>query len=216
MNLGIEMGKRQIIDAGMVVLLPCLMAYSLIGETFHEITGTLMLCLFLLHHWLNRNWFKTLFRSKYTPRRIVQTVVDLLLIVFMIVQPLTGILMSKHLYSFLPTANLSAFVRTIHLPLAYWGFVLMSVHAGTHLAAILKKAKRPHVVLVVMALIGVYGTVAFFRRGFPGYLLLQTAFVFFDYSQPRIFFLLDYLSIMVLFVLLGASITGQFRKHSAK
>ena len=39
--------KRRIIDAGMVILLPALMAYSLVGEMFHEIAGTLMLVLFL-------------------------------------------------------------------------------------------------------------------------------------------------------------------------
>ena len=30
-------------DIAMTVLLPMLMAYSLIGETFHEVVGTLML-----------------------------------------------------------------------------------------------------------------------------------------------------------------------------
>ena len=47
------MTKRRILDAAMVLLLPLLMAYSLIGEAFHEVAGTLMLVLFLLHHWMN-------------------------------------------------------------------------------------------------------------------------------------------------------------------
>ena len=58
------MPKRKILDAAMVLLLPLLMAYSLIGEAFHEVTGTLMLALFILHHWLNRGWWKSLFRGK--------------------------------------------------------------------------------------------------------------------------------------------------------
>lgn len=37
---------RMIVDIGMVTLLPLLMAYSLIGEQFHEIAGTAMLILF--------------------------------------------------------------------------------------------------------------------------------------------------------------------------
>ena len=57
----------------------------------------------------------------------------------MIAQPLTGILMSKHLYRFLPSANLSAAVRAVHLPLANWGFVLMCVHTGTHLEKPLRR-----------------------------------------------------------------------------
>ena len=76
--------RRVFVDAAMVVLLPMLMAYSLIGETFHEIAGTLMLCLFIAHHWLNRAWVKGLFRGRYTSRRVFQTTVDLLLLLFMI------------------------------------------------------------------------------------------------------------------------------------
>lgn len=184
----------------MVVLLPLLMAYSLIGETFHEIAGTLMLCLFIAHHWLNRAWLNGLFRGRYTPQRVFRTAVDLLLLIFMVAQPVTGILMSKHLYSFLPTANLSAAVRTIHLPLANWGFVLMCLHAGTHLEKPLRKLPRAG--KAVLALISAYGCYAFVKRQIPAYMFLKTSFVFFDYSEPRAFFFLDYLSVMVLFAML--------------
>ena len=66
--------KRRIIDTAMVLLLPLLMAYSLIGEAFHEVAGTLMLVLFLLHHWMNRAWWKNLFKGRYSPQRVFQTV----------------------------------------------------------------------------------------------------------------------------------------------
>ncbi len=49
-----------IIDLAMTALIPMLMAYSLIGETFHEIAGTIMVILFLAHHWMNRMWWKGL------------------------------------------------------------------------------------------------------------------------------------------------------------
>lgn len=37
--------KHRLVDAAMVLLLPLLMAYSLIGEAFHELAGTLMILL---------------------------------------------------------------------------------------------------------------------------------------------------------------------------
>ena len=135
------MAKRRILDAAMVLLLPLLMAYSLIGETFHEVAGTLML-LFLLHHWMNLAWWKNLVKGQYSPQRVFQTALNLLLLLFMVVQPLCGILMSKHLYAFLPTEGLSSVAREIHLPLANWGFILMSLHAGTHLGAMLPKGEK--------------------------------------------------------------------------
>ena len=40
----------------------------------------------------------------------------------------------------------------------------------------------------------------------PAYLFLRMSFAFFDYSEPRIFFLADYLAVMVFFAILGYGI----------
>lgn len=181
---------RIIMDIAMTVLLPMLMAYSLIGEKFHEIIGTLMFALFILHHVLNRKWYGSLFKGKYHARRIFQTVLDVLLIVFMLVQPISGILMSKHLYTFIQIPGISAAVREIHLCLAYWGFVLLCIHAGMHLTAPIKKLRKNKagfcMAIVAVAAVSLYGIYAFIKRQFPDYMLRKTAFVFFDYSEPRI------------------------------
>lgn len=190
----------------MLLLLPLLMAYSLIGEAFHEVAGTLMLVLFLLHHWFNRTWWKSLFIGRYSPQRVFQTALNLLLLLFMIVQPLCGILMSKHLYTSLPTDGISSVARAIHLPLANWGFVLMGLHAGTHLGAMLPKGKGKAVAVGCMSVIALYGVFAFIKRQIPAYLFLRLPFVFFDYSEPRVFFLADYLAVIVLFAMLGYGI----------
>ena len=67
---------RLIMDVGMT-LLPLLMAYSLIGEMFHEIVGTLIFILFITHHVLNRKWSASLFKGKYSAGRIFRKVVNL-------------------------------------------------------------------------------------------------------------------------------------------
>lgn len=56
-------------------ILALLMACSLVGEAFHEAAGTLMLALFILHHRLNRGWWRGLFRGKYSPQRVLQAAV---------------------------------------------------------------------------------------------------------------------------------------------
>ena len=199
---------RIIIDISMTVLLPILMAYSLIGETFHEVIGTLVFVLFIVHHVLNKKWYGALLKGKYTVKRIFQTIMDLLLLVFMVLQPLCGVLMSKHLYTFLPVFPISSLARSIHMMLAYWGYVLLCIHAGIHLVAPLRKmymkCKRIFAaVCVAFVSVSVYGGVAFIKRGFPGYMSGRTIFAFFDYSEPRAFFFLDYLAIMVLFMMTG-------------
>ena len=174
---------RLIIDIAMTVLLPMLMAYSLIGETFHEIVGTAVFVLFIVHHILNRKWYGALFKGKYNARRIFQTILDILLLVFMLLQPISGILMSKHLYTFLPTLPISAQARSIHMLLAYWGYVLICIHAGTHLAAPMKnlfmKSKKIFAAVCVTAVcISVYGCAAFIKRGLTivsrGYISFST------------------------------------------
>ena len=71
-------------DVAMTVLMPLLMAYSLIGETFHEIIGTLIFILFIIHHMLNRKWSGALFKGRYSPDRVFRTGINALLFVFMI------------------------------------------------------------------------------------------------------------------------------------
>ena len=65
-----------------------------------------------------------------------------------------------------------------------------------------KEPSRPRrIILRILGIcIAVYGAYAFIRRGLPGYMSLQNPFVFFDFEEPLIFFFLDYLAVMGLFV----------------
>ena len=62
---------------------------------------------------------------------------------------------------------------------------------------------KPGFLIVASAAISVYGIYAFIRRGFPGYMFMQTMFAFFDYGEPKLYFFADYLAIMVLFAICG-------------
>lgn len=208
---------NRVIDCLMTLALPLLMAYSLIGETFHEITGTLMLPLFLTHAWQHRRWWKTVPRGRYTPYRTLLTALDLILLVLMLAQPFSGIAMSHHLYTFLPLGGVAATVREIHLLLGYWSFVLLSFHLGLHMDMMLPAAFRGKTVGRIAVLgISLYGIYAFIRRELPAYMFRQTMFAFFDFEEPLVFFLLDYLAIMVLFAALGYCIGRIIKRRTIK
>ena len=199
--------SRIVIDIAMTVMMPLLMAYSLIGELFHEIVGSLIFVLFIVHHILNRRWALTLTKGKYDARRIFRTVLNALLFVFMILQPVSGILMSKHVYTFLPELPVSALARSVHMLLAYWGYVLLSLHTGTHMRPILNakifKGRRKWILYAVVCAVSVYGIIAFINREFPGYMFGRTMFAFFDPSEPILLFFADYIAIMILFMAVG-------------
>ena len=76
MGLGIARQSRpHIMTAALLLLMP----YELIGTLPHEIIGTAMLVLFVIHHILNRRWFGSIFKGKYTPYRIYTNALDILL-----------------------------------------------------------------------------------------------------------------------------------------
>ena len=203
---------RIIIDAIMTALLPVLMAYSLVGESLHEIFGTAMLALFIAHHILNRRATAAAFRGRQSPARVFRTAVDLLLFAVMLLLPLSGIMLSKHLYTWLPTDGLAATARTVHLLASYWGFALMSLHLGLHLGRFLPRRRSILIaVSAVLTLIAAYGVYAFIRRGIGTYMFLESQFVFFDFSEPRIFFFLDYLAVMILFAWVGYGVNRGLR-----
>lgn len=200
------------LDCLIVVLLPLLMAYSLIGESIHEWLGIAMLLLFLGHHALNWRWYRGLPRGKWPPARVLQTVVNTALLLVMAGLAVSGIIMSRYVFSLLPVRGGRGFARTLHMLIAYWGFCVMSLHLGLHwgmvLAAGRKLVKNPPpwgkaILRVGSVLVCLWGVYAFARRELGAYLLLQTAFVFFNFEEPLALFLLDYLAMMGMLAMIG-------------
>ena len=204
--------EKILTDILMTVILLLLMAYSLVGEAAHEWLGIGMFALFILHHVLNSNWSRNLIEGKYTPFRIFQTTVVTLVLMSIMSSMISGIVLSRHALAFLPITGGQSWARTLHMLSAYWGFVLMSLHLGLHWTIMLamagKMVKKPSVprtltLRIAGCLIAAYGAYAFFRRGVGRYMTLQDQFVFFDFSEPLILFLLDYMAIMGLFIFIG-------------
>lgn len=207
--------KTQIVvDLCMVLLLPLLMAYNLISELAHECFGIAMILLFLCHHLLNRHWYKSLAKGKYSKTRILSVAVNFLLLIIMAALAASGGAASKHLFTFLPIKGGQTVTRTIHLLSSYWGFVLMAFHTGLHGGMLLKMAKKAFhmpnlprygsiMVRMVVLCISAYGVYAFIHRQLGEYMMLRTQYVFFDFSEPMLFFMTDYIAILLMSVFAG-------------
>ena len=201
-----------VVDIGMTVMLLFLMTYELIGEAAHEWLGIGMFVLFIIHHILNRKWSRSVFKGKYTLFRIWQTVLVIGILLTMVGSMYSGVILSEHALSFLPIKGGRAFAREVHMLSAYWGFVLMSVHLGFHWSMMMGMAKkffpkpsavRKWVLRILALVIAGYGVYAFIRRDIGIYMLLRSHFVFFDYEEPLVFFYLDYIAVMGLFIWIG-------------
>lgn len=203
-----------VIDMMMTVILPLLMAYQLIGEAVHEGLGICMFLLFLCHHLLNQHWHRNLLKGRYNSIRLIGTIIDILLFIIMVSLAVSGVMMSKHVFTFLHIDGSTGSARIIHLLASYWGFVLMSVHVGLHwnmmLGMIKRTARREKsstgcriVLRVVAAILCCYGVHAFVQRQLGTYMLLKSEFVFFDFGESFLYFVFDYVAIMFLFACLG-------------
>lgn len=200
---------RIIADIGMTVMLLLLMAYELIGREAHEWLGIGMFVLFIIHHVLNYKWSRCVFKGVYTLFRIWQTVLVIGILLTMIGSMYSGVILSEHVLSFLPIKGGQAFAREVHMISAYWGFVLMSLHLGLHWSMMMGMVKRfvkelpafgRWLLRGIAAFVAGYGVYAFIQREIGRYMLLKNHFAFFDFEEPLVFFLADYIAVMVLFV----------------
>ena len=212
------------VDILMTIALFFLMGYQFWGEAAHEWVGAGMLLLFIAHQICDLNWYKNLFRGSYTPMRVLQCTVNLLTLAAMLALFYSGITMSRHAFAFLPIRGGMALARRLHILGSYWGYPLISLHLGLHWGMVLRLAakKRPrqrkyHAAgFVTGLLIAVYGIYVFIKRDFPTYMFLRSEFVFLDYEESRLMFLLDHLALMGLCVFMGHSVSKLVRKVSAR
>ena len=120
------------VDLLMTILLAALMGYPATGQPAHEWVGAGMLLLFIVHHILNRHWFKTLGKGRYNSLRVLRTAVDVLLLADMLALMFSGIRLSRYVFAFLPGLGSAATARRLHMLASYWGLVLMGLHLGLH------------------------------------------------------------------------------------
>lgn len=189
-----------------------LITYERIGSDVHEWFGISVFMLFVLHHILNVKWTRSLFKGRYSAFRILQTMLAALVLAAMLGSMISGVMLSRYALAFLGIQSGMSFARSLHMLSAYWGFALISVHLGLHWSVFIGLTKRVVKVknnilkwiahAAALAISG-YGIYAFIKREIDSYMLLKNQFVFFDFGEPLVLFLLDYIAIMGLFAVVG-------------
>lgn len=197
---------KLIVDILLGIGLILLMSYQLAYDAAHEWTGITMTMLMAVHQILNRKWYTALFRSKYGALRIFQSVVNLLLVGCFLATALCGINMSVYAVPFLADFMKASAGRRIHLAMSHWSFILMGLHLGLHMAAMLREVKSRKIRWAVFALsipAAGAGLYFFLRNSFPDYLSFGRHFAFVDYEKAIPLVLLETLLIVFFFVFVG-------------
>ncbi len=201
---------RIILDCLLSALFLLALAYPMTGNAMHEWLGIALFAAVFVHNVLNWRWYASLFKGAYSLRRILWTVVNILLVICMLLVAYSGIMLSRDVLGFLRLQG-SWGLRELHTFAAYWGLLLMGLHAGFHgdmfanaIAAKAKNLGRGY--LYSLRLIGIiaaaYGAYAFLKRGLLSRLMMRATFSFTE-GDTLAYCFFDYLAILWLFAFIG-------------
>jgi hypothetical protein len=190
----------------MTLLLLLIMDYRFTGNEFHEIGGVALGLLLIFHNVLNWRWYGAFFKGRQSLRRVLITLVNLLLAVFMLTVFITGVLISVTVFAPLGLGSGSIFLHDFHQGVAYASLILAAIHLGLHWKMLMAKIKNwlhiddsgfgwiiasRSISIAVIA----YGIYASFVNHIGENLLMQYSFAGWG-GEPSLFgFLLDYLAI---------------------
>lgn len=203
---------RRALDLAMTILSVLLMGGLLVfpSDAVHEVLGAVLIFLWVVHNVLNRSFYKSLFNGKYTPFRIVMTVINTALLASCVLLAVSGVMLSNHIFVFLGIEHGMGFARLAHLTASHWYYILIALHFSLHAGAVfgglkLKEKSLAHRVAVNCAVgaVSLYGLFAFVRLGLWKYLFLTQQFFFFDMERGFLLFVVDYISIFVMFSAVG-------------
>ena len=198
----------------MTLLVLVLMAYSVTGQEIHEWMGVGMLLLFLLHHGLNAAWLRSLTKGRYTPMRILQSALVLLLLASVAAQIVSGFAMARYALPFWNIPISTSAARLLHLACGYWSFLLMGLHLGLHWSIFLGLGRKlrggqplsapgRRGLRILAGAEAIWGAICFVRQDIAGYLFLRTEFVFFDYEKFPLLVLGELTAMLALWTLAG-------------
>ena len=234
---------RLTLDIAMTILSIILMGgnYLFPADIVHEILGVGLFVLWVVHIVLNRRWSGAIFKGKYKPYRIMQTVINCGILICTIFLMVSGIILSNHVFTFLGIESGLGFARIAHLLASHWYYLFMSLHIGLQVGMIANKLSHspdptresPNGEIIgsspimtenqssIMKLVGInllalvcaYGLYAFIARWVWKYLILQQQFFFFDLERGYILFALDYISIIILFATISHLIASRLKKN---
>ena len=203
------------LDITMTILSIVLMGgnYLFPAEIVHEILGVALFVLWAIHIFLNRRWYGAIFKGKYNPYRIMQTVINCGILICTIFLMISGIILSNQLFTFLNIQSGLGFARIAHLLSSHWYYLFMSLHIGLHMGRLFQNVAAKSLPRILLVLTSLYGVYAFITCGVWKYLILKQQFFFFDLERGYILFAMDYISIIMLFATISHFIAKLLKKR---
>lgn len=200
--------SRIALDMLAAVLLVAGLAYWWFDNLAHELTGTAMFVLVIVHNVFNRRVWARARAGRYDGQRSLNGIVILLLAAAMTALLATSIILSRDLIGLKAGANVST-ARQMHSLAAYWGFVFVALHLGTRWRVVMLALRNAFGLTLSSGLwlwalravtfgIALHGIRACAELALGDKLLLIPSLDLWDFNEATARFFVNHLSIMVL------------------
>lgn len=212
---------RIIIDVIMYIFFIILMGHHITENLIHEILGTGIIILFIIHNLLNIKFYKAIFKGKYNFKRLFLTLIDILLLFSMIGIIISSIIISNDVFSFL-NIQTTSFDLKMHMLSTSWAFIIMSIHLGLHLNALISKINKKmknstfeYIYYLVFLLTLIYGIYSFIKLNFISDMFLLNPFKVYDFNESPFIFYIHVIS-SSLFISLIIYLFNKIKKEEIK
>lgn len=188
------------------------LAYWWLNNISHEVIGTAMFVLLILHNVFNRWWYSALPKTRRAAKSLVTLVLNFTLLATMVTLLTTSVLISQSLFRDLAFGGATA--RDIHILAAYWALVIVSIHLGLHWSIVMntlrgllviRQSSWPLQALMRAAAVAVaaYGVLSSLENGIGSKLILVPTMQFWDFNENTIGFFIQHASIVGLFAVVA-------------
>lgn len=193
------------------LLLFCL-SYWWLGNVTHEVAGTALFLLLILHNVFNRRWYANAVTRARQRRGLFNLTATILLLTSMLMLLVTSLLISNALSSIMSAYD-GFTVRQIHIAASYWAVILVSIHLGLRWPILLNVARgwvgitRPSTIRtwslrLLAALIAAYGLWSSSVHALGTKLSMQMTLDWWNFEDSVAGFFLHWLAIAGLFIAL--------------
>ena len=187
------------------------LAYWWLGNVAHEVAGTAMFVLLVVHNVFNRRWYGTVARTR-EPRGLINVGLTFLLLAGMLALLVTSVLISNTLAGLLPSWG-GFTVRQIHTFAAYWVLVIVSIHLGLRWPMIMGVARsllgiatpspaRTLALRALAAVIAIHGIWSSFALGIGTKLAMQVTLDWWNFEESVAGFFIHCVAIAGLYMFL--------------
>lgn len=217
---------RLVLDFLAIALIIACLAYWWLDNLSHELFGTALFTLVIVHNVFNRLWYPRVRNGRRDAVRIFNIVSIVCLAVAMLIMLGTSLLISRDLFWF--TSIDGGFtVREFHMFAGYWTLLIVAVHLGTRWTVVMNtvrstlgltstNAVRTLVLRIIAFAIAVWGVKSSFDMTFGSKLMLSYSLDMWDFNESSLGFFLNYLAIVGLYAVVTHYVLAFIKTSASK